>query len=176
MKRDAIIKLMAGLVGQPHRVDLKNYDLLITVEIYQVSTPCVLQVGRRKGNIVAYGPDALTTRPQNICGVSVVDHRFEELKRYNIAEIFDPTPKEAPKEAVKEDDKKEKAEVTAEAVSTAVVDDNSGAAATDDVVAEEGGVSLTDADVTNKDQAKGGLQADVPAIEGSGGAPQVADD
>jgi tRNA acetyltransferase TAN1 len=31
---------------------------------------------------------------QNICGVSVVDHRFEELKRYNIAEIFDPTPKE----------------------------------------------------------------------------------
>ena len=36
MKRDAIIKMIAGLVGQPHRVDLKNYDLLITVEIYQV--------------------------------------------------------------------------------------------------------------------------------------------
>jgi hypothetical protein len=36
MKRDAIIKMMAGLVGQPHKVDLKNYDLLITVEIYQV--------------------------------------------------------------------------------------------------------------------------------------------
>lgn len=38
MKRDAIIKMIAGLVGQPHRVDLKNYDLLITVEIYQVGT------------------------------------------------------------------------------------------------------------------------------------------
>jgi len=31
---------------------------------------------------------------QNICGVSVVDHRFEELKRYNISEIFDPSQKE----------------------------------------------------------------------------------
>jgi len=36
LKRDAIIKMIAGLVGQPHKVDLKNYDLLITVEIYQV--------------------------------------------------------------------------------------------------------------------------------------------
>lgn len=29
---------------------------------------------------------------KNICGVSVLDHKFEQLKRYNIAEIFDPTP------------------------------------------------------------------------------------
>ena len=34
---------------------------------------------------------------QNICGVSVIDHRFEELKRYNISEIFDPTPREEAK-------------------------------------------------------------------------------
>jgi hypothetical protein len=27
--------------------------------------------------------------------VSVVDANFEKLKRYNIAEIFEPTPKEA---------------------------------------------------------------------------------
>lgn len=40
MKRDAIIKMVAGLVGQPHKVDLKNYDLLITVEIYQVCICC----------------------------------------------------------------------------------------------------------------------------------------
>ena len=43
LKRDAIIKTIAGLVGQPHRVDLKNYDLLITVEIYKVGSslsPC----------------------------------------------------------------------------------------------------------------------------------------
>jgi tRNA acetyltransferase TAN1 len=40
MKRDAIIKMVAGLVGQPHKVDLKNYDLLITIEIYQVCALC----------------------------------------------------------------------------------------------------------------------------------------
>lgn len=78
LKRDAIIKMVAGLVGQPHKVDLKNYDLLITVEIYQVGT--IIETKRvesleRKADIGM----------QNICGVSVVDHRFEELKRYNIA-------------------------------------------------------------------------------------------
>lgn len=40
MKRDAVINLVAGLVGQPHKVDLKNYDLLIMVEIYQVRRQC----------------------------------------------------------------------------------------------------------------------------------------
>jgi hypothetical protein len=32
---------------------------------------------------------------QNVCGVSVVDDSFEKLKRFNLAEIFEPTPKEA---------------------------------------------------------------------------------
>lgn len=101
--------------------------------------------------VASLDPGVLTTRPQNICGVSVVDHRFEELKRYNISEIFDPTPKE---EAVKPVDNKEeakKAEVTAEVVPTAVVDDdnnNTGKAETteavQDVVAEgDGGVSVS---------------------------------
>ena len=31
---------------------------------------------------------------QNVCGVSVVDSGFESLKRFNISEIFHPTPKE----------------------------------------------------------------------------------
>jgi len=34
--------------------------------------------------------------------MSVVPSDFEELKRYNLAEIFDPTPKEQPKEQTKE--------------------------------------------------------------------------
>lgn len=45
LKRDAIIKTIAGLVGQPHRVDLKNYDLLITVEIYKVGISPLLLHG-----------------------------------------------------------------------------------------------------------------------------------
>ena len=96
-----------------------------------------------------------------------MDHRFEELKRYNISEIFDPTPKE---EAVKQQDKAE-AEVEVpvsaaavetraeEAVPTVVATtagDKHGAAATDEVsvddndkVAEgDGGVSLANDDAT----------------------------
>jgi hypothetical protein len=85
-----------------------------------------------------------------------VDHRFEELKRYNISEIFDPTPKE---EAVKVEDKA--AEVSAEAkaeaeevvptVAATTAEDKSGAADTDEVSVDDndkaveggdGGVSL----------------------------------
>jgi hypothetical protein len=29
---------------------------------------------------------------KNVCGVSVLDDSFERLKRYNLAEIYSPTP------------------------------------------------------------------------------------
>ena len=75
-----------------------------------------------------------------------MDHRFEELKRYNISEIFDPTPKE---EAVKDD--KDKGQVSAAAVetkaeeeeaiptftATTAAEDESGAAATDEVSVDD---------------------------------------
>lgn len=38
MKKDDVIKQVAALVGDQHQVDLKHYDLLILVEIYQVSS------------------------------------------------------------------------------------------------------------------------------------------
>lgn len=37
MKRDDVIKRVADVVGPLHSVDLKNFDLLILVEIYRVS-------------------------------------------------------------------------------------------------------------------------------------------
>lgn len=37
MNREGIIKLVASLVGPGHEVNLKGYDLLIIVEVYQVS-------------------------------------------------------------------------------------------------------------------------------------------
>jgi tRNA acetyltransferase TAN1 len=37
LARLTVIKQIASLVGQEHQVDLKNYDLLIVVEIYKVS-------------------------------------------------------------------------------------------------------------------------------------------
>ncbi|KAK3698308.1 hypothetical protein LTR37_017016 [Vermiconidia calcicola] len=63
LSRDSIIRQIATIVGPGHEVSLKDYDLLIIVEVYQ-----------------------------NVCGVSVLDNSFERLKRYNLAEIFDPTP------------------------------------------------------------------------------------
>ncbi|KAL8741010.1 MAG: hypothetical protein Q9190_006338 [Brigantiaea leucoxantha] len=64
MKRDDVIKLVAGLVGKRHSVDLKNYDHLILVDVYR-----------------------------NVCGMSVVNKDFEKFKRFNLAELYDPTPK-----------------------------------------------------------------------------------
>lgn len=37
MNRDEIIKTVARIVGPDHKVDLKNYDLLIIVEVFRVS-------------------------------------------------------------------------------------------------------------------------------------------
>jgi hypothetical protein len=36
LKRDPVIASVATLVGPQHKVDLKNYDLLILIEIYKV--------------------------------------------------------------------------------------------------------------------------------------------
>jgi tRNA acetyltransferase TAN1 len=44
LSRDSIIKQVASIVGPGHTVDLKNYDLLIIVEVYQVSDAPALLV------------------------------------------------------------------------------------------------------------------------------------
>ncbi|KAL8674288.1 MAG: hypothetical protein Q9168_001281 [Polycauliona sp. 1 TL-2023] len=62
MKRDDVIKRVADLVGEPHKVDLKNYDQLILVDIYR-----------------------------KVLGMSIVGSDFERLKRFNIAEIYEPS-------------------------------------------------------------------------------------
>ncbi|KAL9067524.1 MAG: hypothetical protein Q9157_006787 [Trypethelium eluteriae] len=67
LSRDGVIEQVASAVGTGHSVDLKAYDALIIVEIYK-----------------------------NVCGMSVVGSDYDRLKRYNLAEIYDPTPK--PKE------------------------------------------------------------------------------
>ncbi|KAL1800107.1 hypothetical protein ACET3X_000449 [Alternaria dauci] len=59
--RDNVIKTVAAAVGPGHKVDLKNYDLLILVEIYK-----------------------------NVLGMSVVGPDFEKLKRFNIEELRQP--------------------------------------------------------------------------------------
>ncbi|KAG8529202.1 uncharacterized protein KY384_005837 [Bacidia gigantensis] len=66
LKRDEIIQLVARMVAQSgpsYKVDLKNPDVVVLVEVYR-----------------------------NVLGMSVVPGEFERLKRYNLAEILEPTP------------------------------------------------------------------------------------
>ncbi|KAJ5390204.1 uncharacterized protein N7496_001272 [Penicillium cataractarum] len=71
--RDTIIKTVADIVGKEHPVNLKNYDKMILVDVCQ-----------------------------NIIGMSVVDSDYDQLKRFNLAEIYDPAPKPEAKEGAAE--------------------------------------------------------------------------
>jgi hypothetical protein len=68
VKRDEVIKTVATKVSQlgregeeesRHKVDLKGYQRLVLVEVYR-----------------------------NVVGMSVVDERYEDLRRFNLAEIY----------------------------------------------------------------------------------------
>ncbi|KAB8200963.1 hypothetical protein BDV34DRAFT_216702 [Aspergillus parasiticus] len=61
--RDNLIKTIASVVGPEHSVDLKNYDLIILVDIIK-----------------------------NVIGMSVAGSDYEKLKRYNLAELYKPAP------------------------------------------------------------------------------------
>jgi hypothetical protein len=111
---------------------------------------------------------------QNICGVSVVDHRFEELKRYNISEIFDPTPKEEVKadkgdggeEAAKTD---EKVVVTAETGKEAATDAKPADEGVSSAVKDEASIEANEAnEATGQDE--GGVSV-VQEPDGSSEAP-----
>lgn len=63
--RDEIIRTVASCVGSDHVVDLKNYDVLILVEVFK-----------------------------KICGMSVV-RDFEKLKRFNYGQLLDDVSQES---------------------------------------------------------------------------------
>ncbi|KAK6850897.1 hypothetical protein PG990_008200 [Apiospora arundinis] len=77
LKTQDVIKLIASLVGPRHKVDLTNPDKFILVEIFQT-----------------------------FCGMSVVEGDWNDLKRYNIRELYEsatanaegPKTEEAPKD------------------------------------------------------------------------------
>ncbi|KAF2085331.1 hypothetical protein K490DRAFT_75190 [Saccharata proteae CBS 121410] len=78
LTRNLVITRVAQMVGPGHKVDLNDYDVLILVDVYK-----------------------------NVCGMSVVGQDFERLKRYNLAEIYEPTAKESAKESAKETSKEQ---------------------------------------------------------------------
>ncbi|KAK8131048.1 hypothetical protein PG984_007486 [Apiospora sp. TS-2023a] len=77
LKTQDVIKLIASLIGPRHKVDLTNPDKFILVEIFQT-----------------------------FCGMSVVEGDWNELKRYNIRELYEaatakaegPKPEDTPKD------------------------------------------------------------------------------
>ncbi|THC99042.1 hypothetical protein EYZ11_001516 [Aspergillus tanneri] len=70
--RDTIIKTVARVVGPDHSVDLKNYDLLILVEVVQ-----------------------------NLIGMSVVGPDYDKLKKFNLAELYKPSETSEKSESMK---------------------------------------------------------------------------
>ena len=58
LKRDQVIEIVAKAVGPGHKVNLKDYDKMILVDIFK-----------------------------NVVGMAVVDSDFDKLKRFNLAEI-----------------------------------------------------------------------------------------
>ncbi|KAK8044838.1 thump domain-containing protein [Apiospora rasikravindrae] len=79
LKTQDVIKLIASLVGPRHKVDLTNPDKFILVEIFQT-----------------------------FCGMSVVEGDWNDLKRYNIRELYEaasakadgPKTEERPKDGL----------------------------------------------------------------------------
>ncbi|KAK0669743.1 hypothetical protein QBC41DRAFT_319164 [Cercophora samala] len=60
LKRDIVINTIAGLINdERHKVNLTSPDKVILVDVYQ-----------------------------KVCGISVVDGDWEELKRYNLTELY----------------------------------------------------------------------------------------
>ena len=74
LNRDVVIKVVADEVAKlgEHKVDLTNYDKCILVDVYR-----------------------------NVVGMSVVGKEYEELKRYNLAEIYEPSEAADPEGRVK---------------------------------------------------------------------------
>lgn len=67
VNREEMIRQVAAAVGARHSVDLKHYDKIILVDVYR-----------------------------NVVGMSVVGSDYDQLKRYNLSEIYERTPKTDP--------------------------------------------------------------------------------
>ncbi|KAI5919718.1 hypothetical protein F4810DRAFT_471858 [Camillea tinctor] len=84
LKRDDVIKQVAGLISPQHKVNLSSPDKVILIDIFQT-----------------------------FCGMSVVDGDWDALKKYNIHELYLSSAK-ASKELAKEETKEEPIKETKE--------------------------------------------------------------
>ncbi|KAK3391602.1 hypothetical protein B0T20DRAFT_83670 [Sordaria brevicollis] len=91
LKRDVVINTIAGLINdERHKVNLTNPDKVILVDIFQT-----------------------------VCGMSVVDGDWDELKKYNMTELYNQaagitTVEQKKQQKQKQDEKKRKPESVSE--------------------------------------------------------------
>lgn len=91
--RDVVIKTIADVVGPEHPVDLKNYDLIILVDIVQVRLLELLtQPKKEKRRKKTKKHQARLTGTQNLISMSVAGSDYDKLKRFNLAELYNPDP------------------------------------------------------------------------------------
>lgn len=75
-----MINTVAGLINNDrHKVNLTSPDKVILIDIYQVSTEV---------QSPSMTPERTSNSPQSVCGMSVVDGGWDELKRYNLTELY----------------------------------------------------------------------------------------
>jgi len=76
LKREQIIKLVANIVGERHKVDLKCYDKLILVDVLKVSLISSLLI-----MVLIFN--------QNVVSMCVVGKEYERLRRFNLDELYE---------------------------------------------------------------------------------------
>jgi tRNA acetyltransferase TAN1 len=79
LNRSQVIDKVAKMISTRHKVELKNPDKVIIIEIFQV---------RRRSEPYPFLYHLLTLCSQTFCGMSVVGHDWEAMKRYNIHELY----------------------------------------------------------------------------------------
>ena len=102
LNRDVVIKQIASSIGDVHKVNLTKPDKVILVEIYQVCYYPQLSTFPKAPKSMSWHAvirytfvePLANSWTKTVCGMSVVPGDWEELKRYNLAELYQPAPKE----------------------------------------------------------------------------------
>ncbi|KAJ6262705.1 hypothetical protein Dda_1261 [Drechslerella dactyloides] len=83
MNRDEIIKTVARTVGAEHKVDLKNYELLVVVEVFRLRLGCLFLL------LLLSIKEPTDANGERGTFPSRVVRDFEHYKRFNLAKVLD---------------------------------------------------------------------------------------
>lgn len=96
-----MIKRLADLVDNEHKVNLDNPDKVILVEIYQVRLQRPMLLHWPASVRVDFN---MSSNQKQVCGMSVVPGDWDKLKRFNLTELYNHKTKSNPKNGNKAED------------------------------------------------------------------------